>query len=95
MTKIQQYKVYTVRELIVALREIAENSQHIDLDSEVVVSDYDMTGFKEKFKLYPVNLYGNWSVGLFHTLEQGEESELKKKPKRKSPFRIPKFTKHN
>ena len=87
------YKVYTVRELIVALRELAENSQNIDLDSEVVISDYNMSGFKEKFKLHPVRLYGRTCVGLFHSLEEDEESELKSKPLREEPNRSVKFVK--
>ena len=75
------YKLYTVRELIENLQEFVENSNYLSMDSEVVISDFNFSGFREKLKLEPVNLYGNRCVGLFHTLQQDEVSEIKQRNK--------------
>ena len=91
MKKVNAYKLYTVGELISALQEIADNSQCIDKDSYVVLSDFNMSGYREKMKLYPVNRYGKWCVGIFHTLEQDEESEIQNAPAKKQSFRFPHF----
>ena len=73
MKKDKSYKTYTIKELIVALREIAEKGGCINLNSQVLISDYAMSGYKEKFKLHPVNRYGQFCVGLFHSLEESTE----------------------
>ena len=92
MAKQEKYKLYTVKELIVALREMTEKGNGIDLDSEIVISDFNMSGFKERISVYPVSRYGRMCVGLFHTLENDEDSILAKLPPKKyKEFKLPKF----
>ena len=76
MFKPKNYKLYTIKELITALEEMAETSQSINLDSYVVFSDFNMSGFQENIKLCPVNRYGHWCIGLFHSLYSNEDSEV-------------------
>lgn len=73
------YKQYTVRELIEALKQAVECNTFIDENSPVLISDYNMTGYKFKFNLHPVMSPVHSTVGLclFHSLENNGEEEFK------------------
>ena len=62
-------KTYTIRELMNKLRETLETNPKVTPDTKVVLSDFNMSGFKEDLMVEPVRLVGEEVVCLFHSLE--------------------------
>ena len=80
----EQTKTYTVRELLYKLRETLENNPRITPDTKVVLSDFNMSGFKEDIMVEPVNILGEQTLCLFHSLGKPcteEESVVKSNKK--------------
>ena len=73
------YKQYTVRELIEALKQAVEDNSFLNENSPVLISDYNMNGYKYKLNIHPVMSPVNSTVGvcLFHSLENSGEDEFK------------------
>ena len=73
-------KTYTIKELMNKLRETLETNPKVTPNTKVVLSDFNMSGFKEDLMVEPVRLIGEEVVCLFHSLEtpcQNEESVVK------------------
>ena len=75
----KMYKEYTIRELIQALKQAVENNGFLNEDSPVLISDYNMSGYKHKFKLHPVMspVHSTAGLCLFHSLENRNDEEFK------------------
>ena len=73
------YKEYTVKELIEALKQAVEANSFLNENSPVLVSDYNMSGYKHKFKLHPVMspVHSTAGLCLFHSLENRDDEEFK------------------
>ena len=73
------YKQYTVRELVEALKQAVEDNSYLNENSPVLISDYNMSGYKYKLNIHPVMSPVNSTVGvcLFHTLNNNGEEEFK------------------
>ena len=73
------YKEYTIKELIQALKQALVENSYIDENSPVLISDFNMSGYKHKFKLHPVMSPAHGTVGLclFHSLENRDDDEFK------------------
>ncbi len=81
MTTERTYTYHTVGELISTLQNLVDNSESLTMNSPIMISDFNMSGYKEKFSVLPTfstnqNLAG---VCLFHSLGNLEET-LKKEP---------------
>lgn len=79
MTTERTYTYHTVGELISTLQNLVDNSESLTMNSPIMISDFNMSGYKEKFSVLPTfstnqNLAG---VCLFHSLGNLEET-LKK-----------------
>ena len=80
MVKQVATKTYTVKELMNKLREAIETNPKITPNTKVVLSDFNMSGFKEDLMVEPVRLVGEEVICLFHSLGgtcQNEESMVK------------------
>ena len=77
--KLSLYKEYTIAELIQALKQALAENSYLDENSPVLISDFDMSGYKHKFKLHPVMSPAHSTAGLclFHSLENRDDSEFK------------------
>ena len=80
------YKKFTIRNLYKTLEEIMACNPEISLDTEILISDMNMTNFKQEVKVYPTMDYKDrqMKVGLFlnpyekdELLEDIEQEELK------------------
>lgn len=67
--KKQIIKTYTIKELMNKLRETLETNPKVTPDTKVVLSDFNMSGFKEDLMVEPVRLVGENVLCLFHSLE--------------------------
>lgn len=81
MTTEKTYTYHTVEELINTLQNLVNNSETLTMKSPIMISDFNMSGYKEKFSVLPTfstnqNLAG---ICLFHSLGNLEET-LKKEP---------------
>ena len=81
MTTERTYTYHTVEELINTLQNLVNNSETLTMKSPIMISDFNMSGYKEKFSVLPTfstnqNLAG---ICLFHSLGNLEET-LKKEP---------------
>ena len=81
MTTEKTYTYHTVGELISTLQNLVDNSEALTMNSNIMISDFNMSGYKEKVSILPTfstnqNLAG---VCLFHSLGNLEET-LKKEP---------------
>ena len=71
-------KTYTIKELMNKLRETLETNPKVTPDTKVVLSDFNMSGFKEDLMVEPVRLVGEEVLCLFHSLPCiNEESMVK------------------
>ena len=73
-------KTYTIKELMNKLREAVETNPKVTPNTKVVLSDFNMSGFKEDLMVEPVRLVGKEVICLFHSLEstcQDKESVVK------------------
>jgi uncharacterized protein YrzB (UPF0473 family) len=71
-----QYKKFTIKSLLNSLEEIMARNPQITLDSEVIISDINMSSFKQEIKIYPTHDYkdGQMKVGIY--LNPYEKDEL-------------------
>ena len=71
-----QYKKFTIKSLLNSLEEIMARNPQITLDSEVIISDINMSSFKQEIKVYPTHDYKDeqMKVGLY--LNPYEKDEL-------------------
>lgn len=62
-----QYRKMTIKSLINSLEEIMSRNPNITLDSEIIISDINMSYFKQEIKVYPTHDYkdGQMKVGLY------------------------------
>lgn len=77
------YKKFTIKELLKALEEIMALNPEITLDSEVIVSDLNMSSFKQEIKVYPTHDYRDRQakVGLYiNPYEKDEFIDVKEEP---------------
>ena len=81
MTTKQTYKYYTVQELVNTILDLVENSETLTVNSPIMISDFNMSGYKEKFSILPTFSTNQNQAGicLFHSLGNLEET-LKKEP---------------
>ena len=90
-----QYRKMTIKSLINSLEEIMVRNPNITLDSEIIISDINMSYFKQEIKVYPTHDYkdGQMKVGLYiNPYEKDEtldvEEETKKEVKEVNPQNI-------
>ena len=71
-----QYRKMTIKSLINSLEEIMVRNPNITLDSEIIISDINMSYFKQEIKVYPTHDYkdGQMKVGIY--LNPYEKDEL-------------------
>ena len=79
------YGEYTIGEFIQALKKTVEETPYLNLNSPMLISDYNMTGFKYKFDILPTFSQKHHTAGLclFHSLPsetEEEEIEINVKP---------------
>ena len=90
-----QYRKMTIKSLINSLEEIMVRNPNITLDSEIIISDINMSYFKQEIKVYPTHDYkdGQMKVGLYiNPYEKDEtldvEEETKEEVKEVNPQNI-------
>ena len=71
------YGEYTIGEFIQALKKTAEETPYLNLNSPMLISDYNMTGFKYEFDILPTFSQKHHTAGLclFHSLPSETEEE--------------------
>ena len=83
-----QYKKFTIRNLYKTLEEIMAYNPDINMDTEIIISDVNMSNFKQEIKVYPTKDYRDRQVkvGLYinpyekdEILQDIEEQEQKEK----------------
>ena len=81
MTTEKTYTYHTVGELIDTLQNLVSNSETLTMNSPIMISDFNMSGYKERFSILPTfsQNQGQAGVCLFHSLGNLEET-LKKEP---------------
>ena len=69
------YRQHTIGELMQMLKQALQDNPYLDVDSPVMISDYNMSGFKYDFDLLPCFSQQHHTAGLclFHSL--GEVTE--------------------
>ena len=72
------YGEYTIGEFIQALKKTVEETPYLNLNSPMLISDYNMTGFKYKFDILPTFSQEHRTAGLclFHSLKQEKEAYI-------------------
>lgn len=62
-----QYKKFTIRNLYKTLEEIMAHNPEITMDTEIIISDINMSNFKQEIKVYPTVDYKDrkTKVGLY------------------------------
>ena len=75
MTTEQTYTYHTVQELIDTLQDLVNNSEALTMNSPIMISDFNMSGYKEKFSVLPTFSTNQNQAGicLFHSLGNLEE----------------------
>ena len=71
------YGEYTIGELIQALKKAVEDTPYLDMNSPVMISDYNMSGFKYELDVLPTFSQRHHTAGvcLFHSLNEPVEEE--------------------
>lgn len=71
----KDYKEYTIGKLIQGLKQALQDNPYLDVNSPVMISDYNMSGFKYNFGILPCFSSQHHTAGLclFHSL--GEVTE--------------------
>lgn len=71
------YGEYTIGEFIQALKKTVEETPYLNLNSPILISDYNMTGFKYKFDILPTFSQKHHTAGLclFHSLPSETDEE--------------------
>lgn len=72
---------FTIESLVYSLQAMMTENPRLSWDSPVVISDLQMSGFRNNFKLYPINDYetGKIKLGLF-ILPNDLDSEFEGEP---------------
>ena len=71
-----QYKKFTIRNLLKSLEEIMAENPQITMDSEVVISDINISCFKQQVKIYPTYDYKDEQMKVGMYLSPYEKDEL-------------------
>jgi Mg/Co/Ni transporter MgtE len=71
-----QYKKFTIKSLLNSLEEIMARNPEITLDSEVIISDINMSSFKQEIKVYPTHDYKDEKMKVGIYLNPYEKDEL-------------------
>ena len=76
MKRTNQQKRLTIKELLNSIEEMMKEDPRITLDSEIIISDMNMSNFKHEIKAYPTYDYKDekMKVGLY--LNPYEKDEL-------------------
>ena len=77
-TKKNTYGEYTIGALIKAIKRTMEETPYLNLDSPVMISDYNMSGFKHEFDILPTFSQKHHTAGLclFHSLNEPIEEVI-------------------
>ena len=70
------YKKFTIKSLLNSLEEIMARNPEITLDSEVIISDINMSSFKQEIKVYPTHDYKDEKMKVGIYLNPYEKDEL-------------------
>ena len=78
MQKKSNYKQHTIGELMQMLKQALQDNPYLDMDSPIMISDYNMSGFKYDFDLLPCFSSKHYTAGLclFHSLGEVTEEEV-------------------
>ncbi len=62
-----KYRKFTIKSLINSLEEVMARNPQITMDSEVIISDINMSSFRQEIKVYPTHDYkdGKVKVGIY------------------------------
>ena len=74
------YKEHTIGELIQAIKQTVQDTPYLDINSPVMISDYNMSGMKYEFDILPSFSSKHHTAGLclFHSLgEEAQEVEVR------------------
>lgn len=68
--KKSNYKQHTIGELMQMLKQALQDNPYLDMNSPIMISDYNMSGFKYDFDLLPCFSPQQHTAGLclFHSL---------------------------
>ena len=71
------YRQHTIGELMQMLKQALQDNPYLDVDSPVMLSDYNMSGFKYDFDLLPYFSQQHHTAGLclFHSLNEETKDE--------------------
>ena len=70
------YKKFTIKSLLNSLEEIMARNPEITLDSKVIISDINMSSFKQEIKVYPTHDYKDEKMKVGIYLNPYEKDEL-------------------
>ena len=70
------YKKFTIKSLLNSLEEIMARNPEITLDSEVIISDINMSSFKQEIKVHPTHDYKDKKMKVGIYLNPYEKDEL-------------------
>lgn len=70
------YKKFTIKSLLNSLEEIMARNPKITLDSEIIISDINMSSFKQEIKVYPTHDYKDEKMKVGIYLNPYEKDEL-------------------
>ena len=71
-----QYNRMTIKSLLNSLEEIMARNPEITLDSEVIISDINMSSFKQEIKVHPTHDYKDEKMKVGIYLNPYEKDEL-------------------
>ena len=71
------YRQHTIGELMQMLKQALQDNPYLGVDSPVMISDYNMSGFKYDFDLLPCFSQQHHTAGLclFHSLNEEVKDE--------------------
>jgi hypothetical protein len=71
---------FTIESLIYSLKDIMTENPRLSMDSDVIISDLQMSEFKKNFKLYVINDYETNKAKLGIFLLPNDNSEFNEEP---------------
>lgn len=71
-----QYKKFTIKSLLNSLEEIMARNPQITMDSEVIISDINISFFKQEIKVFPTYDYKDRQMKVGIYLNPYEKDEL-------------------
>lgn len=93
------YGYQTIGSLIELLKKAVEETPYLNYNSPVLISDYNMSGYKYEFDVLPAFSYQHYTAGvcLFHslgeTVEEVVKEPVKKEVKEAEDASVVKFAK--